>query len=413
MQKNFVKRVTKESFDLVITVDGGISDFSAVNKINSFDCDIIITDHHLVQTHVPDAFAVVNPKQKECSYPYKMLAGVGVVYMLIINLAEKLSIEIDKNYLFWVTIGSVADKVPMTGVNRILIKKVLDEWFSFNDSTLKIIINQNLYPINHTTRMGIIRHTIRLLSNGRKPDGENLILELLLKPIGEKEKIFQKLYKNLNLSERRINKLRTVLNEIAASIDSNYYLYYDNSGKIPSDLLGFSASYLSSYLKIPVIMLVDKREIVTCEARCTDGFNLINAFEYCGETLIQYGGHTKAAGFTIKPENVPQFKKKFTDFVALNAQSITDNRKIHVDAVLYPENLDSFIDFLQTDFHFMQPYGEENPSPHYLLRNYSKDTFTENLKIENLNLLSENSNYDLILKFNGSCLHIVDYNLIQ
>jgi single-stranded-DNA-specific exonuclease len=413
MQDGFIRLISEEKIDLLITVDGGISDFHAVERINETGCNVIITDHHQVQSELPDALAIMNPRQQDCNYPYDMLAGVGVVYMLILNLGRKLNFDIDKNYLFWVSVGSIADKVPMTGVNRILVKKVLDEWSSFNDSTLRMILNNDQYPVNHTARMGIIRYIIKLLSNGRKPRGENLIMDLLLRPIGEKEKILQKLLSDFEIFESRISKLRFHLNTLTGTINEDYYIYFDDSGLIPDDLLGFSAAFLASSLKIPVIMLSQKGDIVSCEARCTDGFNLIDAFKFCSESLIQYGGHIKAAGFTIEPEKVPLFKKKFIEYVEGQSTTINENKKITVDAVFKNNDLDSFKDFLQTDFHFLQPYGENNPSPYYLLRNFSKQFHWQNLKIDNSSQLSSEGMFHLILKFNGFSLQIVDYEQIQ
>ena len=176
----FIELLQKKEIDLLVTVDGGISEFSAVEKINQTGCDVIITDHHIVQDKIPAAYCVVNPKQQDCKYPFDMLAGVAVSYFLVQKLSELLNIPEAKEYLFWVSVGSISDKVPMLGVNRILVKKVLDEWSFFSNEKLQSLDSNFNTVRNHTGRMTVIRSIIKLLSSSRDQEGNSTALQFML-----------------------------------------------------------------------------------------------------------------------------------------------------------------------------------------------------------------------------------------
>ncbi|MBN2460229.1 MAG: DHH family phosphoesterase [Candidatus Cloacimonetes bacterium] len=410
MQKGFLERVRRDKYDLVITVDNGISDFKPIDKITASNCDVIVTDHHLVRDRLPSAYAVINPKRSDCSFPFKMLAGVGVVYLLVLKLAEILGITTDNNYLFWVAVGSIADKVPMININRYFVKKVLDEWSSFNDPTIKLLAGVSQQNRSHTSRLGIIRFIIRLLSNNQEENGENRSLNLLLSNIIDKDIIYRQLLSDYQDVEKTIDDLKKFLAGKVIQENCTSFVYYDVEDKIPLEYLGFGASYITNHFKIPAVILKEKNTSVVCEARCSEGFNLIDAFNYCSDTLIQYGGHVKAAGFSAHPSSIQAFLDKFNLYVEMHKENILKNKKIHIDAVIPITKAAEFIDFLFTDFDFMQPYGEGNPSPFYLIEDYIPDKHQEILKIDNLDLLPRNKDtYDLVLKFNGAVIKIVDY----
>ncbi len=181
IQQNFINKVKEGKFNLVITVDGCVSCKDALAEIMSFDCDVIVTDHHIVQEDLlPSALAIVNPKQKDCKFPFEMIAGVGVTYFLIKQIAEKTNIPENRNYLFWVAVGSISDKVPLLGATRIMVKEVLDTWSTFDDKTL-YKLSPYLEPgINYFQRMNNIHYIIKLLSNGRDKNGEHKSMKLLI-----------------------------------------------------------------------------------------------------------------------------------------------------------------------------------------------------------------------------------------
>ncbi|MBC8385891.1 MAG: DHH family phosphoesterase, partial [Candidatus Cloacimonetes bacterium] len=314
IQQNFIQKVEKENFDLVITVDGGIGCTKAVDQIKKIGCEVIITDHHLVSGAIPNAFAVVNPKQYDCEFPNKMLAGVAVSFFLIKKIAELLDIEINKNYYFWVAVGSIADKVPLDGVNRILVKEVLDSWSEYDDPTLKILKDYIWLKGDYDSRIKMIKFIIRLFSNGREANGENLAMKVLLSESSEKNKFLQNLMKIMSEYEKKIEDVIEFISNIPVSEDQTSFIYFDENDKIPYDLLGYCASHISTRNKKPAIFLKNKNDTLICEARSLGSFNLVKSFQYCADHLIQFGGHIRAAGFTAKPEKLKSIIDGLTDY---------------------------------------------------------------------------------------------------
>ncbi len=411
IQNELLNKIPDEKFDLLITVDNGISDFHAISKIQKNYCDVIVTDHHLVQKNVPNAFAVVNPKQKDCDFDFDMLAGVGVVFFLVRIIAEELNTTIDKNYLFWFAAGTIADKVPLVNINRIFVKEVLDNWYNFNDNILTSL-EQYLRPaLNFYNRTKNIEFINRLFSNGRRANGENLSLKALLSSKSEQNSLVNDLLSELKQHEEEIKELKLFLNKIEpTSINNNSFLYYDKENNIPQQLTGFSASYFAKKNKIPVIILKAKNGIISAEARCTDGFNLIRLFEYCKDELIQFGGHVKAAGCTMKKEKLDSFTDKFDEYIKIKQKDIDDNKIIKIDAVLPADKLDQLDDYIQMDYNMLQPFGQGNPSPKFLIKNYLPSRDYHKAKIKSgYPKLNYDEYYNIVIEFQRSNFNIIDY----
>ncbi len=411
IQKKFIEKLKQEKIDLLITVDGGISEFDAIHKIQANGTTVIITDHHLVlDNKVPDAYAVVNPKQGACNYPFKMLAGVGVAYFLIRKLAEKLHTEFDKNYLFWVAVGSFADKVPLVDVNRDFIKEVLDNWHSFNDLTLEKLKPFLRPALSYHNRIHVINQIIRMLSSGRMKCGQNLSMDLFIAPAEEKEMIIRKLIKKQQMQEKALSNSRQDLQQIVPESTAHYFIYLDKNSKIPVELLGYCASQISKTYKIPVVFLRRKNGITTGEGRSTEGFNLVDAFAYCQEYLIQFGGHSQAAGFSMLKTNFHNFQNKFEEYVKLKELDIEENKRINIDAVFTSKDFNKFDDYLQMDYQLLQPFGKGNPNPHFLMKNYLPKRDYQKVKIKgsNNNLLPDEC-YNIVFKFKGSSFNLVDH----
>ncbi len=411
IQKKFIEKLEQQKIELLITVDGGISEFDAIHEIQANGTDVVITDHHLIlDDKVPDAFAVINPKQSDCNYPFKMLAGVGVIYFLIRKLAEKLQTEFDKNYLFWVAVGSYADKVPLVEANRTFMKEVLDNWHSFDDLTLEKLKPFLRPTLSYHSRIYVINQIIRILSSGRMKDGQNLTMNLFLAPAEEKEIIARKLIERQQIQEEAIKKCRKYLQQIAPENAKHHFIYFDKNGEIPIELLGYCTSQISKTHKIPVVFLCHKNGKIVGEGRCTEGFNLVDAFAHCQEHLIQFGGHTQAAGFSMRKKNIDQFQSKFKEFVQLKELDIEENRRINIDAVFASNDFNKFDEYLQMDYQLLQPFGKGNPNPHFLMKNYLPKRDHQKVKIKgsNNNLLPDEC-YNVVFKFKGFSFNLIDH----
>jgi len=411
IQQNFIDKVKDEEFELVITVDGGSSSKKATEKIMKHGCDVIITDHHIIlESLIPPALAIINPKQSECEFPFDMLAGVGVVYFLINRISQITGIKYDRNYLFWVAVGSISDKVPLIGVNRIFVKEVLDHWSTFDDDTL-YKLNPYLEPgLNYSQRMNNIHYIIKLLSNGRGREGKHKSMEMLTTHNKEKDIVIAEMQNQQRRYENKLDNIRRYIRTTLPPELGDYFIFRDLDHQIPFELLGFSASIIAKKHKIPAISIKSKNGIAIGEARGTDGINLVDAFTYCRDHLIQYGGHAKAAGFTIRSSEVDAFVIKFDEFIKQRLEIINENRRIDIDAVINSRDLEKFNEYIKMDYNLLQPFGEGNPEPKFLLIDYLPQRDVQRIQFKKLeSKIKPEVPYNIVFTFKDSSFRYIDF----
>lgn len=370
IQPHIVSLVREQGFTLLITVDGGSSSVEGVESLKPLGCDVIITDHHIVPPERPDAYAMINPKQIDCAYPYKMVAGVGVVLLLIRYASRLLETRIPLSWYFWTMVGTIADKVPLNGVNRIICREVLNNWSRIEDPTVRFLMNYQPCDGMPQSVLNLVNYAYKILSSGRQPGGENRAMDFLLASSHDKSQIIQYLLEKRNDYESHVSNVIDYARNLSVNPEDLYLLLEDIEDRIPLQVLGMTASYLSSQHRIPVLILKPKGEHLVCEARSTAGFNLVKAFENCQEHLIQYGGHAQAAGFSIEPNLLSSFKECFDRYILRRKEDILDYRTIEIDAVITPQELDFSLH--QRLEHFL-PFGQGNPEPVFLMLGFRPD----------------------------------------
>ncbi|MCD4650812.1 MAG: DHH family phosphoesterase [Candidatus Cloacimonetes bacterium] len=411
MQTSFIEFALKQKADLVITVDGGSSSIEGVATLNKNNIDVIITDHHLMPQKVPEAYTIVNPKQEDCNYPEKMLCGAGIVYLLISKMAEQLQIEFDGGYLLWTAVATIADKAPLTGVNRIFCLEALRRWFDYEDLNMSFLSHYHNVFDDINSKLSFISFIYKIISSGRVPIGNNLGLELLLASKFEKPRIIEKLISEKDSYESKIQDTINFLQHLEPKDD--YFIFFDKYNDIDTQLLGMAATYIAGTYMIPALFFTHKNGALVCEGRCTSGFNLVNAFTYCEDYLIQYGGHARAAGLMIEPENLEGFKAKWSEYVELNRGYMNTHRRLKIDAEITP--LDISRKLIQHLKQFM-PFGQKNPDPIFLMQNLYPFTyhdqypnavhffFTNNFEPD------KETAYDIVFSLrNDFILNVLDY----
>jgi single-stranded-DNA-specific exonuclease len=365
IQQNFINYVRDNKFSLVITTDGGITSHEGVESLNEMGCEVLLTDHHLVPSVIPPAYAVVNPKQPDCRYPYDMLAGVGVAYLLLLVLAKKLNMDLPSKYLFWTAVGSIADKVPMTGVNRTICKSVIDNWKLLRDDNITIWPGYNYSGIDCFSMLAFIFTVIKIMNNGREKDGENIALYLLLAPEYKKLELLQQLIPLKKKYEEELYQAKKFVNKILPKDeDCLYYIYFDREKNLPYNLMGWAASHINSLCKVPVLIIQKRGSELSCEARCNKGFNLIKGFNHAGSALKQFGGHVQAAGFVTDEEKLNDFTKLFQEYISRVKDDIIAHKILPIDAEISESDLPD----LREKTAILCPFGEEAPEPVFLIR---------------------------------------------
>ena len=371
---NYIK---SEGGTLIITVDCGISSHKEIAHANEIGIDIIVTDHHEINSGNPPAFAVINPKREDNEYKFKYLAGVGTAFFLISALFEKNNLKDELyKYLDIVAIGTVADIVPLLKENRIFVKEGLEylrrsKWLGINMLIKKIFEDYetrkfNTYDIgfiiapifNAAGRLEDAKRAVELFIERDHRVCSTIISELLSKNSERKEiqeDIFQKAVEKIENEK---------LYENAVLIVGEEGFHHGVIGIVASKIL-------DRYYKPTIIMEIKKDEgIATASCRSIEGFNIIEALNNFSDLLLKYGGHSGAAGFSIKIENIPEFSKKLNEYAGKTISDIAFVKPIKIDKPLafYKISYD-FLDKIS----LLEPFGFGNSSPIFSLTNCQFD----------------------------------------
>ncbi|HMA61263.1 MAG TPA: single-stranded-DNA-specific exonuclease RecJ, partial [bacterium] len=370
-----IDSIEEEGSSLIITCDCGISAIDEVDYANKNNIDVIITDHHTVGENLPDAFTIVNPKQKDCDYPFPYLAGVGVAFKLAEALAQDFKIgEIFlTEVLDLVAIGTAADIVKMAGENRILVAEGLEQIKDTTNPGIKELLSiTGLANSKHISVSDIVfRVSPRLNAAGRIASASLAVNLLTTKSNVNAHQLATHLEK-LN-SKRRSIEDKTI-NEALVQLNSNYdteddKLFLLHKKDWHKGVLGIVASKLIDKYKRPAIMIsVDNNNVGVGSARSIPGFDIYEVLSKCARHLENFGGHPRAAGLTVSDDNIEELKSKLTEIAD---EQITDKMltpTINIDSVIkFNEINQRTISVLKK----LSPFGPSNMKPVFVAENVS------------------------------------------
>ncbi|MBI3501760.1 MAG: single-stranded-DNA-specific exonuclease RecJ [Bacteroidetes bacterium] len=360
------------NFSLIIALDCGIKAVDKVAYAKEKGIDFIICDHHLPGEIIPNAVAVLDPKRKDCSYPYKELSGCGIGFKLIQALAQKKNIPIEnlESYLDLVAISIAADIVPITVENRILAYYGLKRLNNSPREGIRAMLELTNMKKELTITDIVFVIGPRINAAGRMESGKKAV-ELLIAPSTEIA-IESGNYLNKNNSDRRDLDIYTTQQALAMIAESTILqqrkttVLFDPSWH--KGVIGIVASRLTETYYRPTVMLTQSNGIVSGSARSVKDFDLYEALSACSDLLEQFGGHKFAAGLTLKPENVEAFKNKFEEVVS---STITDEMlipEIEIDAEISLNEISpSFYNIIKQ----FAPFGPGNMNPVFLTENVS------------------------------------------
>jgi single-stranded-DNA-specific exonuclease len=358
-----IDRLVAEGVRLLITVDCGISNVREVAHARAAGLDVIVTDHHTPPAELPDALAVVNPKQPGCAYPYKQLVGVGIAYKLVQALVRQgLRLPLrGRDLLDVVALGTVTDMGPLNGENRVLVRAGLESINTTERPGLKaLIVAAGL--TQGKVSAGDISFMLgpRLNAAGRLDDAI-LAYKLLL---ADDFAAAQQLAADLNAANRRRQELtREVQQSALATIrelgkDANRIVILDGAD-YQAGLVGLVAAKLVEELARPVLLLERGPETSRGSARSVPGFNMIEALTECDDLFVRYGGHSAAAGFTIANDRLPELEQRLLRYAETRLPDQPDpTLDIHAEAPLGALSWE-----LQEQLAALEPFGQANPQP--------------------------------------------------
>jgi single-stranded-DNA-specific exonuclease len=354
---------------LLITVDCGISNVAEVGRAQALGLDVIVLDHHLPPTVLPEGYAVINPKRPDCQYPYKMLAGVGVAFKLVqaLNRAGLRTSFKARQLLDIVTLGTVADVAPLDGENRVLVKYGLGELNRTRRPGLRALIEVAAVKGPITSRT--IGYTLgpRINAVGRLEDAIDAYTLLLC----DDAELARGMAANLDNYNVRRQQLTTDMieraKELAHSSGKAQRRIIVLDGKdFPSGILGLVASRLVEAFNRPVLVLEAGDELCRGSARSIKGFSMVDALAACHDLFTKYGGHAMAAGFSLVPANLDALEERLE---AIALQQIDDDMlqpSLAYDAEL-PLSAHSWT--LLDQIQQLEPFGHGNDEPLWATHN--------------------------------------------
>ena len=355
---------------LIVALDCGIKAVEKVKYARSKGIDIIICDHHLPGDGIPDATAVLDPKQPECNYPYKELSGCGVGFKLIQAYCQlqKIPFETIIPYLDLVAVSIGSDIVPMTGENRILAYFGLKQMNEAPRLGFQKIIEKAKIRMPLAVEDVVFRIGPRINAAGRMESGSKAV-ELL---VSQDSDLAVAICDDIDHSnDDRRKKDNEITSEARRMVSEDNHMSNSRTTVLfrkgwHKGVIGIVASRLiETYYRPTVILTESKDGFATGSARSVPGYDLYQAIESCSDLLESFGGHMFAAGLTLKQENLQSFRERFEKFVSDTIREEHLVPSVNIDAEIPIEDVGiEMYRFLER----FQPFGPENMAPVFVSR---------------------------------------------
>lgn len=360
LSEHSVRYTQEHGFNLIITLDCGISNSDEIEALKRLDIDTIVIDHHqLVAGKLPPAHSVINPKRQDSRYPYQDLAGVGLSYKVAVSLVNSLMEE----ELDLVCIGTIADVVPLVGENRIIVKEGLKKLASTERRGLQSLMDvAGLKNKVITTEHISYILAPRINACGRIGPAHTA-LELLLCDSDDKASLLARELHNKNKERQRIESriLQEALHQLEAEIDlTSERVIIVHNDNWHQGVLGIIASKISDRFHRPAFVVSFSDGLGKGSGRSIENFHLFESLRECSQHLVGFGGHKRACGMSILKKEIENFRKSINRiaFQKLTPHDLMPS--ISVDAPLALESLS--MDLLQ-ELSSLEPFGHANPKP--------------------------------------------------
>ncbi|NBC82802.1 MAG: single-stranded-DNA-specific exonuclease RecJ, partial [Bacteroidetes bacterium] len=370
---NGIEYAALNGVSLIISLDCGIKANEKIQFAKDRNIDFIICDHHTPDKTIPNASAVLDPKQSDCQYPYKDLSGCGVGFKFLQGLCQANNYDTAPLFdlLDLLVVSIASDIVPITGENRVMAfygLKKLNESPGIGLQSIIDIAAMNGKPILIDDI--VFKIGPRINAAGRIDSGKQAVELLVARDSAQASKLCSQINIH-NQTRKNIDKTITeeALRELRRDPEQlDKYTTVLFNPDWHKGVVGIVASRLIDYFYRPTIILTESNGMATGSARSVDGFDLYQAVNECADLLESYGGHTYAAGLTIKPENVEPFKKRFEEVVQCQITPEQRIPQIDIDAELKFEDITPKFYRILKQF---EPFGPQNMKPVFFTENVS------------------------------------------
>jgi single-stranded-DNA-specific exonuclease len=378
MQCSVVEQAARDGIRLIVTLDTGIRALLPIARARELGVDVIVTDHHLAEEGLPDAYAILNPNQPDCPYPNKGLCGAGVAFKLIQALMERESwpphriATFSDSFLVMAAIATVADVVPLVGENRIIVKRGLERITRTTNEGLKALLNAGgVEPGSAVSTSDIgFRVAPRINAAGRM-DNASDVVELFMTQDGDRARAIATRLDGLNIERQKAGEdvVRDILDALRGQIpadDQAGLVFYDPSWH--RGVVGIVASRVVEMYHRPALVLGrdDNTGYVQGSGRSIPSFHLLGALESIGDVFVRFGGHRQAVGVTLLESRVEELRQRFNAAAQKLLSKDDMQPQLDIDAELRLQELNdaSAAEILQ-----LAPFGLDNPAPLFMVRN--------------------------------------------
>jgi single-stranded-DNA-specific exonuclease RecJ len=378
INSNIIEQAKDEEVDTILTCDNGISAIEPIKHAKELGLTVIITDHHDIpfiedeNNHrkfiKPDADAVVNPKQEDCEYKFEKLCGAGVAFKFVEVLYEKMRIDKKECYKFieFLAIATVCDVVDLVDENRIFVKKGLEFINKTTNLGLQELIrecemadkNLSVYHlgfiigpcINACGRLDSAKRGLKLLLSTDEEEANNLAKELVQLNEERKDMTMEGLEKAIEIIDKN-----NMIN------DKVFVVYIPD---VHESLAGIIAGRIREKYNVPTLVITKSENGAKGSGRSIEEYNMFEELMKCKDLLEHFGGHPMAAGFSLKEENIDEFRRILNENSTLNEEDLL--KKVTIDCVL---PLDSINYEFINDLERLEPFGKANSKPLFAEKN--------------------------------------------
>lgn len=370
LNKNLITWAKEDGVDLLITCDNGIAATEAIDYANDLGMTVIVTDHHEVpyvldetgkkRYQMPNAYAVINPKREDCSYPFKGICGALVAYKVVQALFEKEKREMPSDFLEAAAFATVCDVMELKDENRIVVKNGLESLKNTNNLGLKALLlvceikkeNLSAYHLgfncgpcfNATGRLDIADRAIELLSC--KNFDEAVCIARELKELNEQRK---------NMTMQGVKLAQQYVIDHHIEKDDVFVIYLPNCHE---SIAGIIAGRIKEEYNKPVIVLTKAEDGVKGSGRSIEAYDMYESFSACKEYFLKFGGHKMAAGVSLKEENIELLRQTLNENSTLTEEDFEE--KIVIDV---PMPISYISEKLIGELSMLEPFGVGNEKP--------------------------------------------------
>lgn len=379
INENLIKQAYEAGVEVIITCDNGIAAASQIDYANELGMTVVITDHHDVPYEetdngrryiIPKASAVVDPKQNDCRYPFKMLCGAGIAYKFIDCMVKEFQTgdSVMPELLQFAAIATVGDIVDLLDENRIIVKE-----------GLKLIANTENYGLNALMAVtGVSRESINayhigfvlgpcLNASGRLDSAKRALKMLVTDDRAEAERHAGEL-KDLNeerkkLTSEAVDKAVDMVENSSLKDDKVLVIFLPDCHE---SIAGIVAGRIREKYYKPVIVLTRGEQEAKGSARSIESYNMFEKLSECKDLFTRFGGHPMAAGLSLPEENIPEFRRRINEHCNLSEEDLTETVWIDV-----PMPLEYINEKLILELGGLEPFGKANPKPVFADKNIS------------------------------------------